>query len=114
LDQTLQLIRARPKPLALYIFSNTERNIDRLIRETRGGGVAINECAIQFFNPDLPFGGHNHSGIGQYHGRFGFLEFSNQRGIARQNRFLATTHFFLPPYRGRLKVWLLELVIRYL
>jgi aldehyde dehydrogenase (NAD+) len=114
LEQAINLVRARPKPLALYIFSNRQSNIDHIIRESRGGGVCINECALQFFNPDLPFGGHNHSGIGHYHGEHGFREFSNPRGITRQNRFLATTSFFLPPYSGGLKKFLLDQVVRWM
>jgi len=114
LEQAIQLIQARNKPLALYIFSNRESNIRQLIEESRGGGVCINECGLQFFNPNLPFGGHNHSGIGHYHGEFSFREFSNPRSIARQNRFFATTDFFLPPYKGWVQRFFVNQLVKWL
>lgn len=108
LDDALAVINAKPKSLALYIFSSRNRTIERLIAETRNGGVCVNECGLQFFNPDLPFGGHNDSGIGKYHGESGFLEFSNQRSVARQhNTIYPTTNVFLPPYGS----WLMRKVL---
>ncbi len=102
LDEVTQYINAGGKPLAFYIFSRREQHIRKIISETRGGGVCINECALQFFNPELPFGGHNASGIGHYHGESGFREFSNPRSIARQHSPYPTTNLFLPPYGSRL------------
>ncbi|MBL7797275.1 MAG: aldehyde dehydrogenase family protein, partial [Saprospiraceae bacterium] len=83
-------------------------------RETRGGGICINECGLQFFNPELPFGGHNASGIGAYHGKSGFLEFSNARSVARQHSPYPTTEFFLPPYGSRLMNLALDWITRWL
>lgn len=114
LEEALGYINARPKPLAFYIFSNRERHIRKIIRETRGGGVCINECGLQFFNPELPFGGHNASGIGQYHGKSGFLEFSNLRSVARQHSPLPTTDIFLPPYGSRLMNLALDWMAKWL
>lgn len=102
LDEAIASINAGPKPLAFYIFSRRERNIEQFIGETRGGGVCVNECALQFFNPNLPFGGHNASGMGKYHGVSGFREFSNSRSVARQHSPAPTTDVFLPPYGSRL------------
>lgn len=101
LDDALARINGGAKPLALYMFSRREKNIRRFVAETRGGGVTINECALQFFNPELPFGGHNASGIGKYHGESGFMEFSNSRAVARQHSPVPTTNLFLPPYGSR-------------
>ncbi|MFN0013799.1 MAG: aldehyde dehydrogenase family protein [Saprospiraceae bacterium] len=114
LDTALARINARPKPLAVYIFSRKEAHIRHIIRETRGGGICINECGLQFFNPGLPFGGHNSSGIGAYHGETGFREFSNARGIARQHSPLPTTDLFLPPYGSRLMNLALNWIARWL
>ncbi len=114
LDAALAQIMERPKPLALYIFSKRETHIRQIIRETRGGGVCINECGLQFFNPELPFGGHNASGIGMYHGKSGFLEFTNARGIARQHSPYPTTEVFLPPYGSRLMNRTLDWITRWL
>jgi len=114
LDAALARINKRPKPLALYIFSKRDEHIRQVIRETRGGGVCINECGLQFFNPELPFGGHNASGIGMYHGKSGFLEFSNTRGVARQHSPYPTTEVFLPPYGSRLMNLALDWITRWL
>jgi len=107
-------INERPKPLALYIFSKREAHIRQIIRETRGGGICVNECGLQFFNPELPFGGHNASGIGAYHGKSGFLEFSNARSVARQHSPYPTTEVFLPPYGSRLMHLVLNWITRWL
>lgn len=114
LDDAIAYINADAKPLAFYFFSRRESHIDRLIAETRGGGVCINECGLQFFNPELPFGGQNASGIGKYHGESGFLEFSNARSIARQHSPVPTTIVFLPPYGSGLMRLALKWMSRWL
>ncbi len=114
LDDALAYINAGAKPLALYLFSRREKHIRQFIAETRGGGVSINECALQFFNPELPFGGHNASGIGKYHGESGFMEFSNSRSVARQHSPAPTTKLFLPPYGSRLMNLSLKWLSRWL
>ncbi len=114
LDQAIAYINSGDKPLAFYLFSRRERHIRKVIRETRGGGVCVNECALQFFNPELPFGGHNGSGIGKYHGESGFREFSNARSIARQHSPYPTTTIFLPPYGSRLMNLALNWISRWL
>ncbi|MDX1909861.1 MAG: aldehyde dehydrogenase family protein, partial [Saprospiraceae bacterium] len=114
LDQAIAYINQHPKALAMYIFSRDSAVVNRVIAQTRCGGVAINDCGIQFYNSELPFGGSNNSGIGQCHGEFGFLEFSHQRSVMRQTRLFPTTDFFLPPYGGTLRKWLLEAVVKWL
>jgi aldehyde dehydrogenase (NAD+) len=114
LDQAIAYINGKPKALAMYIFTRDNAIAQRIIDQTRCGGVAINDCGIQFYNSEMPFGGSNNSGIGHCHGEFGFLEFSHQRSVMRQTRFFPTTDFFLPPYGGKLRAWLLEAVVRWL
>ena len=114
LGDALAYINAGAKPLALYLFSRREKHIRQFIAETRGGGVSINECALQFFNPELPFGGHNASGIGKYHGESGFMEFSNSRSVARQHSPVPTTNLFLPPYGSKLMNLFLRWLSRWL
>ncbi len=82
----------------MYIWSASRRNIEYLMSETRNGDVTINDCGAHFYNPHLPFGGINNSGIGKTHGVFGFQEFSNARGVLRQNRIFSITSPFMPPY----------------
>ncbi len=98
LEEVLDFINAKPRPLAMYIWSKRKRTIEFVISGTRNGNVTINDCGTHFYNPNLPFGGINYSGIGKTHGKFGFLEFSNARGILRQNRIYSITTPFMPPY----------------
>jgi len=87
-------------PLALYIFSRSNRNISTILEHTSAGTSCINETTIQFIHPELPFGGHNHSGIGKAHGHFGFREFSNERSVLKQRIGFTTAKMIYPPYNG--------------
>jgi aldehyde dehydrogenase (NAD+) len=81
LDEVIGFIAARPKPLALYIYSNTPGNVDRILERTSSGGVTINGFFSHYLENQLPFGGVNQSGTGSYHGVFGFKAFSHERAI---------------------------------
>lgn len=81
LDEVIGYIAERPKPLALYIYSNTPANVDRILSRTSAGGVAINGFCSHYLENQLPFGGVNQSGMGSYHGVFGFKAFSHERAI---------------------------------
>ncbi|MGB3464410.1 MAG: aldehyde dehydrogenase family protein, partial [Cyclobacteriaceae bacterium] len=98
LDEVINKVNSKPKPLSLYIFSSRKKNIDKLIKEISAGSVGINETLLQFAHPYLPFGGVNHSGIGKSHGKYGFDEFSNQKSILRQKSGLTSASMLLPPY----------------
>jgi aldehyde dehydrogenase (NAD+) len=113
LDEAIQYVNAAPQPLALYIFSTKNSITNTILRETRNGGVTVNDCGPHFYNAELPFGGVNNSGIGKCHGHFGFLDFSNQRGVLRQTRFMPSTDLMLPPYGGRLAKILLKGIVRW-
>jgi aldehyde dehydrogenase (NAD+) len=106
----IQLSREQ-KPLALYIFSSSRKNIDFLLKNTRAGGTCINNNAVHFFNNNLPFGGSNNSGIGKAHGFFGFQEFSNARGIMQQH-LPGALELLMPPYTA-LKTKLIALTVKY-
>jgi aldehyde dehydrogenase (NAD+) len=84
LDEPIDAINSKEKPLAVYIYSKSQANINRIIDDTRAGGTCINHSAVHFFNHSLPFGGSNNSGIGKGHGFFGFEAFSNPRGVLKQ------------------------------
>lgn len=112
LDEIIQYINARPKPLALYVFGTRQAEITRIKKETSSGTVCINDCAIQFLHPNLPFGGVNTSGIGKSHGYYGFLAFSNEKPVLRQRTGLTAFRFFYPPYTPgvqRMIGWVLKL-----
>jgi len=81
LDEVIGFISDRGKPLALYIYSNTSGNIDRILSRTSSGGVTINGVFSHYLENQLPFGGVNQSGTGSYHGVFGFRAFSHDRAV---------------------------------
>jgi aldehyde dehydrogenase (NAD+) len=85
LDEVIGFISDRGKPLALYIYSNTPRNVDRILERTSSGGVTINGFFSHYLENQLPFGGVNQSGTGSYHGVFGFRAFSHERAIYVQH-----------------------------
>jgi aldehyde dehydrogenase (NAD+) len=81
LDQVIGYIEARDKPLALYIYSNDEGNVQKILDRTSSGGVTVNGVFSHYLENQLPFGGVNQSGMGSYHGYFGFKAFSHERAI---------------------------------
>jgi aldehyde dehydrogenase (NAD+) len=97
-SEVVQLINSKPKPLALYIFSNDKAFRSTVLNQTSAGGVCINECVMQFTHPNLPFGGVNNSGIGKSHGHAGFLAFSNEKPVLRQKRGFTVSYLLYPPY----------------
>ena len=81
IDDVIAYISSRPKPLALYIYSNSQNNIEKVLSRTSSGGVTINGFFSHYLENQLPFGGVNQSGMGSYHGVFGFRAFSHERGV---------------------------------
>ena len=111
LTEVIDLINSREKPLALYIFSKNQKNIRQIMNNTRAGGTCINHNAVHFYNTNLPFGGSNNSGIGKSHGRYGFDEFSNARGVLKQH-IPNALELLLPPYTD-FKQKLIDLTVKY-
>lgn len=83
LDQAIGYIEARDKPLALYVYSNDEANVEKVLSRTSSGGVTVNGVFSHYLENNLPFGGVNTSGMGSYHGVFGFKCFSHERAVYR-------------------------------
>jgi aldehyde dehydrogenase (NAD+) len=83
LDQVIDYIAARDKPLALYIYSNDDANVEKILSRTSSGGVTVNGVFSHYLENQLPFGGVNASGTGSYHGVFGFKAFSHERAVYR-------------------------------
>ena len=97
LDEAIQFIQSRPKPLALYIFGTDKREINHILSHTTSGSTCVNNTIIQIENLDMPFGGVGMSGTGNYHGFYGFKTFSHERNIMHQ-KFFDVVQFFHPPY----------------
>ncbi len=102
LDEVAPFITGRDKPLALYVFGSDRERIDALIESTTAGGTCVNTTLLHFVNPNLPFGGVGASGLGNYHGFFGFRAFSHERGVLRQGRIDLTKRIY-PPYTAGVK-----------
>ena len=99
LDQAVQFVNSRPKPLALYVFSSGQLGRD-LIDRIPSGGAVINHVAMHCLVPSLPFGGVGASGMGAYHGRWGFETLSHRRAVlARPAR--PDPRLVYPPYSQR-------------
>ncbi len=112
IDDAIEYINARPRPLALNCFDNDKRRIRRLIDHTHSGGVCVNDAVMHVAVDDLPFGGTGDSGIGRYHGYEGFKTFSNIRAVFRRPAWLNTAQTLYPPYGGRLQRALHRFVFR--
>ncbi len=98
LDSALQEIRNKPKPLAIYMFGGKRQEQNTLLENTSSGGVCFNDVIMQAAIPDLPFGGVGSSGMGKYHGRSGFENFSHQKSILERS-FWMDIKFRYPPYK---------------
>ncbi|MBI5915625.1 MAG: aldehyde dehydrogenase family protein [Bacteroidetes bacterium] len=112
LQEALDFINARERPLTMSIFSHSKKNIRRVLAETRAGGTCINHAQLHFYNHDLPFGGVNNSGIGKSHGWYGFEAFSNPRAVYRQ-LFWGPSELLKAPYT-KFTEWLLDFTIKWL
>jgi len=97
LDDALDYINARDRPLALYLFSDTRRGRERVLSNTVAGGVTVNGCLTHFAQEAQPFGGVGASGSGSYHGVHGFRTFSKQKAVYYQPRF-GILPLLMPPY----------------
>jgi aldehyde dehydrogenase (NAD+) len=97
----IRTIKARPKPLSMYIASRNRSFINQIIDETSAGGTVINDYLLGYSNPDLSFGGINNSGIGRAFGKKGFEEFVNARAIIKRQ--FGTFKMVYPPYTSGVK-----------
>ncbi len=111
-DEAIQLVNSKPKPLALYIFSSSRKFRENILSQTSAGTVVINDCVLQFTHPNLPFGGVNNSGIGKSHGYYGFMAFSNEKPVLRQKRGFSSLYFLYPPYTPSMKK-LVDILLRW-
>lgn len=107
LPEALNFVNTRPKPLAVYLFTQDKGRQEQVRDKTSSGGFVINDATVQFASPYLPFGGVGESGMGAYHGKAGFDTFSHLKGVVKN-----TMLFDLPlryvPYRFKLALvkWL--------
>ena len=104
IDEAIGFVNERSaagdKPLALYTFSESDRENDQVIAEATSGGACVNGTLLHISNPNLPFGGVGESGMGAYHGKFGFDAFSHHRGVHTRSTKLDPSMMY-PPYTAK-------------
>lgn len=97
-EDALAFVRARPRPLAFYVFDEDTGRAEQLLAGVVSGGAVINDTLIHFAQENLPFGGVGASGTGAYHGRAGFDRFSHRRGVVAASSYSAAWRVVAPPW----------------
>ena len=97
IEEALQELKKRPKPLACYIFTREKNFAKKILRDFSFGGGCINDCIMHLANENLPFGGVGESGMGNYHGINSFRTFSHEKAILQNTGIFDLPHRF-PPY----------------
>jgi aldehyde dehydrogenase (NAD+) len=103
LDEAIKFVNSRPKPLAAYLFTGTKSIRERVIKEVPAGGMVVNHLAFQVTTAKLPFGGVGPSGMGAYHGKYGFEEFSHSKTVMTKPTRPDISSMIYPPYTE--KAW---------
>ncbi len=102
----LEFIRARAKPLAAYLFTEDSDFEQKFVQRVSAGSMCINDTSMFMLNPKLPFGGVGTSGMGRYHGKFGFDAFSHQKSVMRRSFSFENSLRYMP--FNKLKLWVLK------
>jgi aldehyde dehydrogenase (NAD+) len=108
MDDAIEHVLQGPKPLALYLFSESRENEDRVVGEISNGGTVINSLMYHLLVPGLPFGGVGNSGTGAYHGKWGFETFSHRKAVLRRPTWPDPSIAY-PPYT-KFKQWVMRKV----
>ncbi|KGJ87055.1 coniferyl aldehyde dehydrogenase [Colwellia psychrerythraea] len=111
ISETIDYINQRSRPLALYIMSFDTETQQHLLTQTHSGGVCINETIFHVAADDAPFGGIGDSGMGQYHGKEGFLTFSKAKTVLSRGK-LNIGKLVHPPYGGFIQKLMLKFFLR--
>lgn len=111
IDDAIDYINARPRPLALYPFGQDDSVIEHILHHTVSGGVSVNDTIYHVAQHDLPFGGVGASGMGYYHGKYGFDTFSHQKAVFKQAK-INFVDVLQPPY-GKVFDKLMKMAMRW-
>src|SRR5271169_2036940 len=101
LDDAIRFVNSRPKPLSAYLFTKSRAVRERVIKDVPAGGMLVNHLAFQVSTAKLPFGGVGASGMGAYHGRWGFEEFSHRKSVLTKPTRPDVSSLIYPPYTER-------------
>ncbi len=109
-DEAIAQVRKLTKPLSLYIFTNKTKVRKKIINEISFGGGCVNDTIMHLSNTKLPFGGVGHSGIGDYHGKYGFDTFSHQKSILYKGMWFEPFLKYRPYSKLKMKLlrWIVE------
>jgi aldehyde dehydrogenase (NAD+) len=88
LDKVIETVNARPKPLALYLFTERSSTRRKVLAKVPAGGATVNDTLMHIVNNKIPFGGVGNSGIGGYHGFYSFERFSNNKPFVRRGTWM--------------------------
>jgi coniferyl-aldehyde dehydrogenase len=102
-DAAIEFVNARARPLALYAYTKDRATERKILDRTIAGGVTINGTMLHVGQEDLPFGGIGPSGMGAYHGREGFLQFSHARAVHKPG-FISGFELLKPPHKWRTRL----------
>lgn len=111
LSDAIDYINDRPRPLALYLFSDDRASQQQILHQTHSGGVTINNTLTHLAQDDMPFGGIGDSGMGHYHGYEGFLNFSKAKSVHKIGRFNSGKLAY-PPYNRLIHKLIYKLFIK--
>ncbi|WP_103866305.1 aldehyde dehydrogenase family protein [Aquimarina sp. I32.4] len=109
IDQAIKKIKSLPSPLSCYVFTKNKTLKNKILHEIPFGGGAINDAVMHFIEQSLPFGGIGDSGIGNYHGKYGFETFSHHKSIL-QKTFWIELNLKYAPYSIKKLKWLKRLI----
>jgi aldehyde dehydrogenase (NAD+) len=101
IEEVIDVVNSKPKPLALYIYSTDKRNIDKVLCETSAGDTCVNQTMMHFLHHNLPFGGVNNSGIGKSGGVWGFNAFTHERSVLNDK--FSSASLLHPPYTPKVR-----------
>uniref|UniRef100_A0A0K0FVU3 Aldehyde dehydrogenase n=1 Tax=Strongyloides venezuelensis TaxID=75913 RepID=A0A0K0FVU3_STRVS len=106
IDNAIEFLKKKPKPLSLYLFSDNQTNIDKVLNKTSSGNLLINDLLLNMCCEHLPFGGVGASGFGRYHGKYSFDTFSHEKAVLHRTTWFENVLFMrYPPYEEKKITW---------
>jgi len=110
IEEAIDIIANRPKPLALYLFTEDSHLEKRILQNLSFGGATINDTLKHFINPNLPFGGIGLSGMNHYHGKETFNAFNHQKSVVKSSTKVKVNLQFFPSKKETL--WLIKKIMK--
>lgn len=103
-EEMIQTLLKKEKPLALYLFTRNKELEKKVLQRISFGGGCVNDCVVHLSNPRIPFGGVGQSGMGAYHGEFGFQTFSHQKSVVKNSFWIDLKLRYAPYSKSKLNL----------